>query len=128
MKTIYLAHPYSDDRARNWERALRWYHYFLVHHEVVVVADWMLCVQVLDETHRDFGFQANAELIKRVDEVWLCGGHISRGMRAEARLGFASYKPVLDFTCDYGLEPPKSDIVLGKPMFPDHPDLMEPVA
>jgi ParB/RepB/Spo0J family partition protein len=58
-----------------------------------------------DETHRERGLAIDKALVVRCDEVWLCGGRVSPGMREEARTAVAFGLPVFDLTY-LGDEPP----------------------
>jgi len=110
---VFLAHPYapideftSDDNIAN---AKAWYRFLIEHlRYATIIANWIVTCDVLDDTnkaHRLRGVQDNAMVISRVDEVWICGGTISSGMRNEMMIAASHKKPILDFT-RYGRKPP----------------------
>ena len=103
-KIIYLAHPLSaPDRSgiyANLVKATTWFRYFLLQHNVSVVADWILISSFLDDNdpeHRAIGMNSNKAILPLCDEVWLCGGRFSNGMKEEAALAFEYNIPVRSF-------------------------------
>jgi hypothetical protein len=92
---VYLAHPFRsvvDPQAK----VLDWYRYFVKNFPVAPVADWILTVQVLDDSNpgdRIKGTTMNQNLLLRCDEIWLCGERFSEGMKDEALLMYKQGKP-----------------------------------
>jgi hypothetical protein len=85
VKSIYLAHPLSDDPVRNQLNASRWGAWIAQTFGCRVSADWIWMTQVLEETsaNRRMGLACDCAAIERCDELWLVGGFISSGMNVE---------------------------------------------
>jgi hypothetical protein len=113
LKVVYLAHPLGsvsrEGTDANLKRAMRWYKYLTQFYpEVAVVADWIVTCLVLDDRtpeDRVRGIAMNAAVLALCDEVWLCGGRISQGMRDEADLATQTNIPVFSLV-HLGDEPP----------------------
>jgi len=106
IKVVYVAHPLSGpDRDANIARASRWCAWAFKS-GYAPVADWIVLASQLDESYREQGLRADCALIKRCDEVWLCGGRVSEGMRIEAAAARLVGVPVKDMTA-LGEEPPE---------------------
>jgi hypothetical protein len=103
MKVVYIAHPLGSgsDREANRRSAAKWVAW-AGSIGVAPVADWIILSGEWDESRREQGLTIDFALIKRCDEVWLCGSRISPGMIAEARHAQAAGIPVYDRT----YEPP----------------------
>jgi hypothetical protein len=100
---VYLAHPYGGflgnlARARRW---LRWA--WQNHPEYNFLAPWIDACFCLPETpeNRAQGLAFGTQIVGLCDELWLVGGAISVGMRAEMQAA----KRVVDLT-HLGPEPP----------------------
>lgn len=133
VKVIYLAHPLGSadpERTQNIERALRWYRWLVRCHDVAVVADWLLTALTHDESHRTLGVRLNSAVLPRVDEVWLCGGHVSPGMAAEAIV--ARNRGIEVVSCLHlGEEPPSIEETPSRPgpqVLPDDAGLLAVMA
>ncbi len=106
LKVVYIAHPLSGpDRDANIARASRWCAWAFKS-GYAPVADWIVLASQLDESYREPGLRADCALIKRCDEIWLCGGRVSEGMRVEAAAAKLVGVPVRDLT-EIGEEPPE---------------------
>ncbi len=106
VKVVYVAHPLSGpDRDANIARASRWCAWAFKS-GYAPVADWIVLASQLDESWREKGLKVDCALIRRCDEIWLCGGRVSEGMRIEAAAARLVGIPVKDMT-DLGEEPPK---------------------
>lgn len=106
MKAVYIAHPLGRDldREANRARASRWVGYAGTL-GFAPVADWIILSGQWPEERRELGLQIDFALIERCDELWLCGGRVSPGMRLEAEHARSLKKLVLDLT-PLGAEPP----------------------
>lgn len=111
----YIAHPFGGDM-ENLQRARRWLRWiYRTQPTVVPVAQWVLCIEVLDDTDpsdRARGMTANFELIKRCDQIWsVCpgpsSGRVDEVAFAMSEVGIAH----LDLTV-FGTEPPTTAITL----------------
>lgn len=103
MKIVYVAHPLGSDplgRAENVKKAARWV-VWVAERGCAPVASWVILASVWDETHRDEGMRIDLKLVEVCDELWLCGDHISPGMKQEADHARKHGVHVHDFT---GLE------------------------
>jgi len=108
MKVVYLAHPVSGDVAANLARARRWLRWIYDNFDVAVVADWIVCCEVLDDSnpaHRAHGLAMDRTLVEICDEFWTVGGRVSTGMQSEERIALAANVIVRDLTW-LGEEPP----------------------
>ena len=111
MKVIYMAHPVSGDVAQNLEHAREWYAYFIRNYDVAIIADWIITCMVLDDDNPDDrarGLAADLAAIPRVDELWLCGPHISSGMLKEAQMAHAEGIVVRNLT--FSSKPPHEPV------------------
>lgn len=113
MRCVYLAHalsaPTREGIEANRARAARWAAWILTTYRHAVIADWLWCTGVLEETseNRTLGLAMDVELVSRADEVWLVGARISEGMRIEATEAYRLGKMVFDLTnTTLGDEPP----------------------
>lgn len=110
MKVVYIAHPLGagPDRVRNLRRARLWV-CWAAELGYAPIADWIILASHWDESRREQGLAIDVELVKRCDELWLCGNRVSPGMKIEAEAAEAAgVKVRLAITAD-GL-PPKTDI------------------
>jgi hypothetical protein len=83
-KVVYIAHALSGlDREKNIERAKRWVLWAAEDMGVCPIADWILLASQWDESKRELGLSIDIELVRRADEVWLCGTQVSPGMQTE---------------------------------------------
>lgn len=100
---VYLAHPLGTgpERTSNQAKAKDWLKWAIENFpNHGFVADWILWSEVLPESpvNRAAGLAFDCELIKRCDELWLCGDHISEGMQSEWDAAIAAGKYILDLT------------------------------
>lgn len=113
---IFMAHPLGaatqEEMQANIRNAKAWYHFFIANYYVAIIADWILSCETLDDTvieDRLRGQRSNAVLLTRADELWLCGGRISNGMRGEMLTTHALGKPIREFV-SLGAAPPEQYI------------------
>ena len=82
---VYLASPYRGAKAQN-EAFARLALAYAIQSGVVPVAPHLLYPQVLKEhkaNERAMGMELGVSLLKRCDELWLCGNEVSLGMEME---------------------------------------------
>lgn len=90
MKIVYIAHPVSGNVEENVIKILalcKKYHTA----KVFPFAPYLVSLQYLDDNvpkDREKGVKANIELFERgfIDELWVCGYKVSRGMEKEIEL------------------------------------------
>ena len=90
MKIVYIAHPMSGDIEGNTLKVLslcKRYHTA----KILPFAPYIVTLQYLDDKipkDREKGIQGNFWLIKRgfIDELWVCGNKVSKGMKEEIEL------------------------------------------
>jgi hypothetical protein len=85
MKIVYIAHPlgHGSDRQGNLDAASAWV-VWAAQCGVAPVATWItLAARMSEAEGRDIGLAIDVELIRRCDEIWLCGPRISPGMQIE---------------------------------------------
>jgi hypothetical protein len=124
MIVAYIAHPIGGDVAANIEKVKRIIHDIMITRpHVVPFAHYMVDLMVLDDNNpqeRQRGIDNDHELMRRgfIDELWLYGDHISRGMADEIDLAIQHNIPVLpqtretfeDYSQRWGDDPP-DDVV-----------------
>lgn len=119
IPAIYIAHPLGAgaDRPRNRMNAARWCASLAKLFEVATVADWVVLSGEWNETeeNRNLGLRLDLTLVSRCDELWLCGGRISPGMRMEAERALSLGLAVRDLTT-LGYEPPMEAFALPNPV------------
>lgn len=90
IKTVFIAHPISGDIKGNVARVLAICE--KIHSkEIIPVAPYLVSLQYLDDEiieDRELGILANLECFRReyIDELWLYGDKISKGMKQEIKL------------------------------------------
>lgn len=87
MKIVYIAHqrasPTPEGRDDNREAAKDWLAW-AAHQGVAPVASWIpLSERWTEEQGRSLGLTIDCELVRRCDELWLCGPVVSPGMQKE---------------------------------------------
>jgi hypothetical protein len=107
LRAIYIAHPLGQgaDREHNRLNAMLWCASLAEGFGIAPIADWIVLSGVWDESRRDLGMAIDMALIRRCDELWLCGGRISPGMAIEKAHAEELGKKVRDLTW-YGHAPP----------------------
>lgn len=99
VKTIFVAHPVSGDVKGNMKKVLKICAEMHTR-EIIPIAPYLVALQYLkDEVveERKLGIAANHEHFYRgfVDEIWLYGDHISKGMIGEIKLARERNIPVI---------------------------------
>jgi len=90
VKTVFIAHPISGDIKGNVVKVLAICE--KIHSkEIIPVAPYLVSLQYLDDEiieDRKLGIAANLECFRRkyIDELWLYGDRISKGMKQEIKL------------------------------------------
>lgn len=80
---VYICSPYAGDIARNTERARR-YCRLAIDRGYVPIAPHLLFPQFLsEETEREKALLLGLRLLSVCQEMWICGGRVSEGMRRE---------------------------------------------
>jgi hypothetical protein len=111
----YLCHPVrpapGESLDENIERALRWLAWALRRWpNEATIAPWLSEVQLLDESDelvREAGLRRCEAVVARCDELLLCGGRISSGMRRERLI--AEYEGINIVDMSELVEPPRSE-------------------
>jgi len=92
-KIVYLAHPVSKDVSGNLKKLEGIYRQLSLENEVIPFIPYyatLMSLQDSEPAEREIGFSHNEAIFRRglVDEVWLYGDFISRGMEIE--IGWAN--------------------------------------
>lgn len=103
MKIIYIAHPVSGNILGNLKkvaRIARWIN--LTYSDVVPLSQFFLDCFALDDNvpeERERGIKNDTAILESgiIDEIWLFGGRISKGMKAEIKLAQKLNIPVIDY-------------------------------
>lgn len=101
MKVAYIAHPVGGDIQKNLAAILKIVRYVnLQEPDVVPFAPYLVDCQALDDRiheERQRGIKNDIALFHKgfIDEVWVYGTHISRGMQAEIDLATRLGIPVV---------------------------------
>ena len=88
MKMVYIASPFKGDYEKNTQNAID-YCAKASEKGVLPLAPHIIFSNWCHDTDpelRQKGLQLGLELLKKCDEVWVCGKHISEGMRGEIEL------------------------------------------
>ena len=97
-KLVFIAHPITGNIEENIKDILKICK--KVHtSDIIPIAPYLVAFQYLDNEIKDDkekGVQANKVFFKRkiIDELWLCGDKISKGMREEIRLSKENNIPI----------------------------------
>jgi hypothetical protein len=102
VKLVFVSHPHDSNARPLAKRWVAW-----VAETAVPVADWIILAEVWDAGQRDRYRALAAEWVRRCDELWLVGGRITDGMRAEVEAAQKHGVAVVDLT-HLGSEPPIS--------------------
>jgi len=101
MKIVYIAHPISGDIQGNLKKILDIIREInLTKPDIVPFAHYWVDCHALDDTilsERERGIKNDTALFNAgfIDELWLYGDKISKGMRAEIELAKSLNIPVL---------------------------------
>lgn len=101
-KTVFICHPISGDIERNVRDILSICKQIHTS-KLIPVAPYLVSLQYLDDNileDRDLGIQANLECFRRkyIDELWLYGDRISKGMWQEIGLAQELNIPIIPKT------------------------------
>ena len=84
-KLIYIASPYAGDVEKNTGFAIHACR-FCIAQGHTPVAPHLLYTRMLDDNdpaQREIGLNLGQQILRRCDELWVCGSRISNGMAAE---------------------------------------------
>lgn len=101
MKLIYICSPLSGDLESNKKKANEYCANAAIM-GVIPLAPHTIFTQYLDDTlpiERQKGLQMGLTLLKRCDELWVCGSIISEGMRGEISFAAEHGIPTHYFPC-----------------------------
>lgn len=101
LPVVYIAHPVSGDVEANLASAARWVRWAAVRMGVAPVAPYITFCAVLDdddEADRALGMRCDLAILRKCDEVWLCGERVSEGMAGERDHAHANGIRVYRFT------------------------------
>lgn len=85
MKLVYICSPLKGNISGNIAKAIG-YCAYAAQQGVIPLAPHTIFTQYLDDNipaQREQGLLMGMELLKRADEIWICGDVISAGMRNE---------------------------------------------
>ncbi len=85
LKLVYICSPLQGDIQGNIKKAIG-YCAYAANKGVLPLAPHTIFTQYLDDTipeQRERGLTMGIELLKRCDELWVCGNIISKGMKNE---------------------------------------------
>lgn len=104
IRVVYLAHPVAGDVAANLISGKQWFRWcYSLALDAVFIAPWIQTIEILCEDDGDPAIRAramdrNIAVLRRCNELWLCGPTVSRGMQIEANAARESGVQVRDFT------------------------------
>lgn len=115
---VYIAHPLGQGlaRAQNIRNAMTWSAWAAQVQGVSPSCSWQVLAQMFPEhpQFRQMGLECNLGAIEGCDEVYLCGGWISEGMKLEEDFARERGKLVWDLT-RWGQYPPSHQIDTNAP-------------
>lgn len=82
----YICCPYRGDVAANTEAARRYARFAAEQGRAPIAVTLMLPQFINEATERELALCIGEAVLRRCDEVWVCGDHISEGMRSEIGL------------------------------------------
>lgn len=103
---VFIAHQVSGDVEKNLESAARWVRWAILKADVWAVAPYIGLCAALDDAdvdERTIGIDISLEVLKRCDELWLCGHVVSSGMQIERDFAHGRGIPVKRFDGPYRL-------------------------
>lgn len=97
MRLVYICSPLRGDMEKNIERAHE-YCAYAAECGMIPLAPHTIFTKYLDDQRpeqRERGLTMGLELLKRCDEIWVCGSTISQGMKGEIDLAAEKNIPTL---------------------------------
>ena len=76
MKTVFIAHQIAGNLKENIKSALHWARWALKERQVVPVIPYVyfcLMLDDADEGERELGTKCSMEILRRCEELWICG-------------------------------------------------------
>ena len=98
MKLVYISHPVSGDVQANLSNAGKWIKWASRLQGIVPIAPYFQSVVAFSEhdpDEREEGFQHGLKVLQYCQEMWVCGGVISRGMQREIDAALGWNTPVV---------------------------------
>lgn len=102
MKWVYVASPYRGNTAENIKNARR-YAAFVAKKTLVPVVPHLYLTQFLSDDiceERDAGLALGLQMLKRCHELWVFGGVVTEGMKAEIDFSKRHNIPIRYFGTD----------------------------
>ena len=118
MKLVYICSPLRGEIEENIKKAHKYCEY-AAGCDVIPLAPHTIFTAYLDDTikeQREQGLKMGLELLKRCDEIWVCGDEVSQGMQGEIDLATKLNIPtvyVLDRHVEEGLKIRQNSLALG---------------
>ena len=118
MKLGYICSPLRGEIEENIKKAHKYCEY-AAGCDVIPLAPHTIFTAYLDDTikeQREQGLKMGLELLKRCDEIWVCGDEVSQGMQGEIDLATKLNIPtvyVLDRHVEEGLKIRQNSVALG---------------
>lgn len=118
MKLVYICSPLRGEIEENIKKAHKYCEY-AAGCDVIPLAPHTIFTAYLDDTikeQREQGLKMGLELLKRCDEIWVCGDEVSQGMQGEIDLATKLNIPtvyVLDRHVEEGLKIRQNSVALG---------------
>lgn len=103
MNLVYICSPLRGDIASNQRKAIA-YCEFASKQGVVPLAPHTIFTQYLNDEvpeQREQGLKMGLELLRKCDQLWVCGDEISEGMQAEISLATELSIPVVSIEESY---------------------------
>ena len=97
MRLVYICSPLRGDMEKNMEKAHQ-YCAYAAECGMIPLAPHTIFTKYLDDQRpeqREHGLTMGLELLKRCDEIWVCGPTVSQGMRGEINLADEEKIPTL---------------------------------
>lgn len=80
---VYICSPFSGDVPGNTQKAIRYSRFAVDSHAIPIAPHLLFPLFMDEETERDLAMFMDMVILGRCEELWVFGGMVSTGMKAE---------------------------------------------
>ena len=80
---VYICSPFSGDVPGNTQKAIRYSRFAVDSHAIPIAPHLLFPLFMDEETERDLAMFMDMVILGRCEELWVFGGMVSAGMKAE---------------------------------------------